>query len=316
MTDNFEAETDTLAKQIRDKAIEMRIKEAQATPSDTPDPRPGVIPQPSGVPMSPGQRQQLEADYAWILKAFKPYARPEPAKFDPLITACQGTADHLRSSPDLNIDSLEGQLTDWVSPAAQSFRKEFIKPFGEATVQQILVTEALKMAMEANKEIFKRSRANVKDVGQKTLTSLTNLGTGGANAVSTFTILAGVVTIAAGIAAIPVSGGTSGAVAAAGFTIVAGASTVAAGAASETPPTKNVDIKGGTVDEVLSSFVFALGEANTQIDQAERKIVTTLDGISSELSGSHRNGYLPPEPQISGLTGPPKDPKEYFTHND
>ena len=142
------------------------------------------------------------------------------------------------------------------------------------------------------------ARNNIDKVAVDALSALDNIDYCGQNKwTMTWTIVASV----AAVAAVPISAGTSlEALAAVGTVTAVGAASQVA-AAAQVDPKKETDYHGETAEAVIDEVRRGVSEAITEIQQAEQKIVTALDSMTTTVS-QHRRLFIAPPPRLADAT--------------
>jgi hypothetical protein len=277
---------------------------------------------------------QLRSGYDWIIDAFRQSVGPDPDGFDPLIstmeTSEQGLANsqqvvstvsmgtdgkvkqQLANGPTnadfmeylLTVENARNEIVGWTGDAADNFRNNFLGRIPTVTANQVTMVRALRCAIDTTKLLHEQYRRDIKEVADKSIAVLSfNTGTcHGPSLEVTMGVAAGVLTIAAGIAALP-AGGVAG-----GLTIGAGVAVTAqvlAGVEQEKEETPRVTVGGMTVDEILSSTYDGLTTVRKYLDEGERLICDNLDGNYSLLVGGYRSLFLAPRPDVIDLATKP-----------
>jgi hypothetical protein len=280
-------------------------------------------------PAFESEHAQLRDAYAWIVPAFHERVGPDPAGFDPTITAMANAEAVIRDekadnvldiatlqhdhtvlsnkdplkNPDYSTyhdraDDAVDTLHAWTGWAALGF-KDFLRTLPIVIANQVAMLRALRFAMITNKQLHEQQRRDLWNLGQAAKTALRphNYDDGDGPSLSTVLgVAAGVLTIAAGIAEVAVPGGEL----VGGLTIAGGVAATAqvlAGAKGAngkdgTPFT----ITGYSADTYLASMVDGLVAIAAGVDEAERAIVRNLRDNNTVLTATYRDYFRPARP--------------------
>ena len=239
---------------------------------------------------------------------------PDPGDFDgPIqsVTTCMDAlcskafTDPIQGDPhpinvELKAMTVTGSTIDeWDGLAAKAFMNNFVIPFEGRTENQFTVASILMNALNANKELWKRARANIDDIAHKVKSALDHYDDCGKNE---WEIGLSVVGAVVAIAAVPVTGGASAIALGAVASAVDVASTFAG--QIEDPP-KN-DYSAESVEGVIAKAKQGIEDLKTEVARAEQKIVDAMTNSSGVVSG-HATDFLAPRPTLAGA-GPPATP--------
>ena len=189
-------------------------------------------------------------------------------------------------------------IDEWDGLAAKAFMNNFVIPFEGRTENQFTVASILMNALNANKELWKRARANIDDIAHKVKSALDHYDDCGKNE---WEIGLSVVGAVVAIAAVPVTGGASAIALGAVASAVDVASTFAG--QIEDPP-KN-DYSAESVEGVIAKAKQGIEDLKTEVARAEQKIVDAMTNSSGVVSG-HATDFLAPRPTLRRRTGQPR----------
>ena len=232
---------------------------------------------------------------------------PDPGDFDgPIqsVTTCMDAlcskafTDPIQGDPhpinvELKAMTVTGSTIDeWDGLAAKAFMNNFVIPFEGRTENQFTVASILMNALNANKELWKRARANIDDIAHKVKSALDHYDDCGKNE---WEIGLSVVGAVVAIAAVPVTGGASAIALGAVASAVDVASTFAG--QIEDPP-KN-DYSAESVEGVIAKAKQGIEDLKTEVERAEQKIVDAMTNSSGVVAG-HATDFLAPRPTLAG----------------
>ena len=238
---------------------------------------------------------------------------PDPGDFDgPIqsVTTCMDAlcskafTDPIQGDPhpinvELKAMTVTGSTIDeWDGLAAKAFMNNFVIPFEGRTENQFTVASILMNALNANKELWKRARANIDDIAHKVKSALDHYDDCGKNE---WEIGLSVVGAVVAIAAVPVTGGASAIALGAVASAVDVASTFAG--QIEDPP-KN-DYSAESVEGVIAKAKQGIEDLKTEVARAEQKIVDAMTNSSGVVAG-HATDFLAPRPTLAGAPGQPR----------
>ena len=237
---------------------------------------------------------------------------PDPGDFDgPIqsVTTCMDAlcskafTDPIQGDPhpinvELKAMTVTGSTIDeWDGLAAKAFMNNVVIPFEGRTENQFTVASILMNALNANKELWKRARANIDDIAHKVKSALDHYDDCGKNE---WEIGLSVVGAVVAIAAVPVTGGASAIALGAVASAVDVASTFAG--QIEDPP-KN-DYSAESVEGVIAKAKQGIEDLKTEVARAEQKIVDAMTNSSGVVAG-HATDFLAPRPTLAGAPGNP-----------
>jgi hypothetical protein len=189
-------------------------------------------------------------------------------------------------------------LDEWDGLASKAFMNNFIIPFEDRTQNQFTVASILMNALNAEKELWTRARANIDDIAHKVKSALEHYGDCGKN---DWEIGLSVVGAVVAIAAVPVTGGTSAIVLGAVASGIEVASTFAG--QIEDPP-KN-DYSAESVEGVISKAKEGIEDLKKEVERAEQKIVDAMSN-SADVVSSYASDFVAPRPTLAGQQGEPQ----------
>jgi hypothetical protein len=236
---------------------------------------------------------------------------PDPADFDgPMqsVTTCMDAlcsdafTDPIQGTPhpvnvELRAMTVAGNtLDEWDGLAAKAFVDNFVIPFVDRTENQFTVASILMNALNANKELWTRARANIDDIAHKVKSALDHYDDCGKNEWEIGLSVAGAVVA---IASVPVTGGAS----AVALGAVASAVDVAGTFAGqiEDPPAN--DYSAESVEGVIDKAKQGINDLKAEVERAEQKIVDAMTSSSGVVSG-HATDFLAPRPTLASSGDP------------
>jgi hypothetical protein len=241
---------------------------------------------------------------------------PNPGDFDgPMdqVTATMNAlcakafADPIQGSPhpvntELSAMTAAGTtLDEWDGLAAKAFMNNFIIPFEGHTENQFVVASILMNALNAEKELWTRARANVDDIAHKVKSALEHYGDCGKN---DWEIGLSVVGAVVAIAAVPVTGGAS----AVALAAVASGLEVAGTFAGQIEDPPSNDYSAESVEGVIAKAKEGIEDLKKEVERAEQKVVDAMTN-SADVVSSYASDFVAPRPTLAGQQGePPKDP--------
>ena len=181
--------------------------------------------------------------------------------------------------------------------AAKAFINNFVIPFEGRTENQFTVASILMNALNANKELWKRARANIDDIAHKVKSALDHYDDCGKNE---WEIGLSVVGAVVAIAAVPVTGGAS----AIALGAVASAVDVASTFAGQIEDLPKNDYSAESVEGVIAKAKQGIEDLKTEVARAEQKIVDAMTNSSGVVAG-HATDFLAPRPTLAGAPGNP-----------
>jgi len=240
---------------------------------------------------------------------------PDPGDLDDPIQSINGCMDSLCSQAftdpiqgtphpinvELKAMTVAGNSIDeWDGLAAQAFVNNFIIPFEGRTENQFTVASILMNALNAEKELWTRARANIDDIAHKAKSALEHYDDCGKN---DWEIGLSVVGAVVAIASIPVTGG-AGAIA---LGAVASAVDVASTFIGHIEDEPKNDYSAESVEGVIDKVEQGINDLKEAVEKAEQKIVDAMTN-SSGIVGGHATDFLASRPTLAGEPGePPKD---------
>jgi hypothetical protein len=254
----------------------------------------------------------LDSQYSWIPDFYDRSVGPEPSGMEQLINTMKSVSSKLHfaptaapgSAPSRPVEPIggllrptEAALDEWIGAAAVAFRNNFMLKIPEAAQAQAYLAAALAHAVQGNRDMFLAQRVDLLDNATKATTAVEQSNYCNPDSVkAVMSIVGAVATVAAGIAAIPVTGGTSLAPAGvAAFTIIAGVSSGIA--ASDLGHKEETSLNADTVDGVLSKAVDAVVAISTKVADKEQQMVTALEQMHNVVIGADTGKlYLVPRP--------------------
>jgi hypothetical protein len=252
---------------------------------------------PPGYWMTPDQIRK----YLGIQEAFQPWSLlPDPAAFQNVTDSLLRAMGLLRVDAEFSnpIDPSDqfgmarqefqalvndDPITNWSGATADNFRTRFLDHFKANTENQAIMIAVLKAAAEAQRAVWTNARNDITSIAQKTLASLHNSGCDQSAWVMTFSVLAGI----ASIAAVPLSGGSSLALGAAAIEGLSAATTVTAVGAVGSIMTNAIPAAAGDdsmswsghgVGGGIAAMKSAIAALQQRVDTAQLAIETSLIG--------------------------------------
>ncbi|MGN9910983.1 hypothetical protein ACTMTJ_25835 [Phytohabitans sp. LJ34] len=261
---------------------------------------------------------ELDSQYSWIPDFYGHSIGPEPSGMEQLINTMKSVSSKLYFAPTASpgaapsaptdpigglLRPTEAALDEWIGAAAVAFRNNFMLKIPDAAQAQAYLAAALAHAVQGNRDMFLAQRVDLLDNATKATTAVEQSNYCNPDTVkNVFTVIGAVATVAAGVAAIPVTGGASLAPAGvATFTIIAG---VSSGIGSQDLGKKeDTPLNADTVDGVLSKAVDAVIRISTEISGKEQQMVTALNEMFSVISsGESAKVYLVPRPGVLAMS--------------
>jgi hypothetical protein len=192
-------------------------------------------------------------------------------------------------------------LDEWDGLASKAFMNNFIIPFEDRTQNQFTVASILMNALNAEKELWTRARANIDDIAHKVKSALEHYGDCGKN---DWEIGLSVVGAVVAIAAVPVTGGAS---AIALGAVASGIDVASTFAGQIEDPPKN-DYSAESVEGVISKAKEGIEDLKKEVERAEQKIVDAMSN-SADVVSSYASDFVAPRPTLAGQQGqPPTNP--------
>jgi hypothetical protein len=241
---------------------------------------------------------------------------PDPGSFDgPMqsITACMNAlcseayTDPIQGTPhpvnvELKAMTVAGTtLDEWDGLAAKAFMNNFVIPFEDRTENQFTVASILMNALNAEKELWTRTRANIDDIAHKAKSALEHYDDCGKN---DWEIGLSVVGAVVAIASVPVTGG-AGAIALAAVASGVDVASTFAGQIEDEP--KN-DYSAESVEGVIDKVKQGINDLKAAVQKAEQKVVDAMTN-SAGIVSSYASDFVAPRPTLAGEQGqPPANP--------
>jgi hypothetical protein len=241
---------------------------------------------------------------------------PDPGSFDgPMqsVTACmnalcsQAFTDPIQGTPhpvnvELKAMTVAGTtLDEWDGLAAKAFMNNFVIPFEDRTENQFTVASILMNALNAEKELWARTRANIDDIAHKAKSALEHYDDCGKN---DWEIGLSVVGAVVAIASVPVTGG-AGAIALAAVASGVDVASTFAGQIEDEP--KN-DYSAESVEGVIDKVKQGINDLKAAVQKAEQKVVDAMTNSAGVVS-SYATDFVAPRPTLAGEQGePPANP--------
>lgn len=287
----FQQDVMQYAQQIQSTAIQRAYTHHEAYPATSPKGGgPGT-----NQPQPPYDHGGVEAYYADIPSLFQPFSvLPDPADYQAMVDTLDQALGLLRVSADVQnpidandqltvahpeIAKLTGEgdlMPNWNGTAASAFKSNFLQPFPTFTQNQFLVTAILKSAVEAHQAMWQGARADIITIARTTLDSLDNYGCGQNSWIITFTILAGIASIA--------SAGLPEGIAMGIAAIGAAASMVTTAVPMVAKDSDKQTYSGETAAQITDAMKSAIGGLYQRIALAQGTIgdtlQTTVDGVA------------------------------------
>ncbi|GAB3546840.1 hypothetical protein J2S53_003147 [Actinopolyspora lacussalsi] len=242
---------------------------------------------------------------------FEPFTRiPDPGNYQGIIDQLHGamsslsngaqmrdpiSGDSIGANEDLrSIETAADDLNDWSGRAAHAFKANFLDPFPAIASNQFLVLGIMKGAVEADQEVWEKTRKDIEKIADDTLAGLDNVASCGKSDISFTLSVAGAV---AAIGAIPFTGGASVAFAA------VGAASAVGGAAQK--GYEVVKKSGGSAEQVINSMKETIGEATTYIRKEQGKITKALNDYAGEVDRQNKSDspFVSARPKLAGMSG-------------
>jgi hypothetical protein len=232
---------------------------------------------------------------------------PDPADFDgPMqsVTTCMDAlcsdafTDPIQGTPhpvnvELRAMTVAGNtLDEWDGLAAKAFVDNFVIPFVDRTENQFTVASILMNALNANKELWTRARANIDDIAHKVKSALEHYGDCGKN---DWEIGLSVVGAVVAIAALPLTGGTSAAIALGA--VASGLEVANTFAGQIEDPPKN-DYSAESVEGVIDKAKQGINDLKEAVQKAEQKVVDAMSNSSGVVS-SYTTDFVAPRPTLA-----------------
>lgn len=190
-------------------------------------------------------------------------------------------------NPNLTLVGGSGDyLSDWTGDAADTYKKNYGDQFVPTASSQYAAVSVLLNAINAEAAVWQGVRDDLDALSKDAIDKMKEAGNkGGAE-------WAAVLSIAAAVIAVPLTGG------AAAITIpavAAGLSVAATGIslASEGSEPDHLGLDAGSSDKVISSLEDALGKIKDKIIEQEDKIRSAMNGASGALDGDWSLFSLP-----------------------
>ncbi|SFT92780.1 hypothetical protein SAMN04487904_113130 [Actinopolyspora lacussalsi subsp. righensis] len=242
---------------------------------------------------------------------FEPFTRiPDPGNYQGIIDQLHGamsslsngaqmrdpiSGDSIGANEDLrSIETAADDLNDWSGMAAHAFKANFLDPFPAIASNQFLVLGIMKGAVEADQEVWDKTRTDIVHIADQTLNALDNVASCSKSDLE-FTL--SVASAVAAIGAIPFTGGASVAFAA------VGAASAVGGAAQK--GVKAVKKNGGTAEQVINSMKEGIDELNEEIRKDQGEITKALNDYAGEVDRQNKadSPFVSARPKLAGMSG-------------
>lgn len=280
------------AKDIKDKAVELAIKEHDQKYATQ-----------SGVVRDPGPFNQ---HYSFIESMFEPFSRmPDPSAYDPLIADLNAAmakvnpgsvhTTELSSEVSLGNPVLDKMTTagsylqGWTGEAAMAFKAGFIDTFKTVAGNQFTVLSTLKGVLQAHQAMWAKARDGVDKIAENTKNALDNAGGCGKNQWTfDFSVLSAVGAVGGVFVAIATGGvvplAAIGAVASAGSAGVAG-----------------LTASGDSVETIINSMKQAIDELHRHIEEVEtREIADKVRALAGAVR-ANKDKLVSARPKLAGM---------------
>lgn len=262
------------------------------------------------------QWTSLDAAYSWIPDFYDHSIGPEPSGMDDLIETMRSVSSKLYHAPTATpsampssvIDPIgsilkptESALEEWIGVAATAFRNNFMAKVPGAAHAQAYLAAALAHAAQGNRDLYLAQRVDLLDNVTKAVTAVEQTAFCNPESVKAVLTVVGAVTgVAAGVAAIPVTGGASAfPLAAAAFTVIAGVSS--GFAAQDLGRKEDTPLNANTVDGVLGKAVDGVITVANRVAEKEQQMVAALEEMYNVVT-SNANVYLVPRPGVFAMS--------------
>lgn|GEM_PF-6811966 len=216
---------------------------------------------------------------------FEQFAARDPELLDIALLNMEDAVLWLQQGRIGNMSEVQNLVADWQGSAALVFRKNFVAPFPGIYSNQYNLAAEVQGALKAQVEIIEASRRDAIAVGDRAIEALNNLereSSGNWIAVA-LSVIGAVASVAAAIAAAPVTGG--GSVVAVGWTLVsAGASVTSAALPSQGGSAGSPEEVIAAMNTALSGVAQATAEEEEILAQALRADVGVFDPKDPSLS--------------------------------
>lgn len=206
------------------------------------------------------------------------------------VTGANAVSGH---NPNLTLVGSSGDyLSDWTGVAADTYKRNYADKFVPTASSQYAAISVLANALNAEAAVWQGVRDDLDKLSQQAIDLMKEAGNkGGAE-------WAAVLSIAAAVITIPVTGGASAIAVpavAAGLSVAATGIGLATGGGG-TPTTLGLD--AGSSDKVISSLQEALTKLSDEIITQETKIWQAMNGAWSAVDGSW-SVFCLPEPALA-----------------
>jgi len=272
------------------------------------------------------EEPKLRQKCADVPGLFQPFASiPNPKSFDPMINELrqamgvlctgQNTSDPIstKGGPYIAnkvLDEISGSspyIADWTGKAATEFYNNFIVPFPTLTKNQFVLLATLKAALEAEQAMWQKTRENIDQIAEQTLSKLDTMDDCGSNEwTMTFTVVASVAGV---LAAVPTLGASTTVTIAA----IGGAAWVVAAAGIEDPP--KGQIQGEDSWAVLDSMKSCIDKEIDAVKHTEDRIAKTIQGVLGSVHGQ-QDSFVAKRPALAGATKSTIRNPEYMGYSD
>ncbi|ASU80610.1 hypothetical protein CDG81_22675 [Actinopolyspora erythraea] len=242
---------------------------------------------------------------------FEPFTRiPDPENYQGIIDQLHGamgclsngahmrdpiTGESIGANNDLrSIETAADDLNDWSGMAAHAFKANFLDPFPAVASNQFLVLGIMKGAVEADREVWTRTRDDIENIADSTLEGLDNVGSCGKSDLE-FTL--SVASAVAAVGAIPFTGGASVAFAA------VGAASAVGGAAQK--GFEAVKKNGGSAEQVVNSMKETIDALTERVGEEQGEITKALNDYAGEVDRQNKadSPFVSARPKLAGMSG-------------
>ena len=209
----------------------------------------------------------------------------------------EGPLDYLRESSGTgmyskitfeNIHNIIDSLADWQSAAGTAFKDRYIAQISSTAANQLIVLKTLRNLATANQTLLQLASKDVFTIGNNTIAVIEadDMCCGTDAEVNAFlNTVAGVATIVAGIASIPLTGGATSAVVAGATTALAGALTTYTSAGGMNAPEDGIEKQLGadTISGILDNMREAVESVYSSLDDANSSMAAIMNDVYDSL---------------------------------
>ncbi|WP_116201977.1 hypothetical protein [Amycolatopsis circi] len=280
------------AKDIKDKAVELAIKEHDqryATQS-------GVIRDP----------EPFRQHYAFVESMFEPFSRmPDPAGYDPLIADLDAAMAKLNTGSvhtteltsnvtlaNPNLDKMTtdgGYLQGWTGEAAMAFKANFIDTFKTVAGNQFTVLSTLKGVLQAHQAMWAKARDDIDKIAENTKNALDNAGGCGKNQWTFgFSVLSAVGAIGGVVVAIATGG-------------VVPLAAIGAAASIGSAGIANITASGDSVDTIVNSMKQAVDDLTRHIQEVETQQIADKVRALTDAVRANKDKLVSARPKLAGM---------------